>query len=498
MEVKNGSMHDRILTVDSEAGRRARLAFDDFPYRNKHYAPKKQALAYAAVREVSSDRRVRLELKPTQAFRRPQPGEVCYFEERLTDWNSPNLIGELKALDAEGGGRFVRLVLNPAENRRKVAVEPAVRAAARDLAETHRMTSSQLQAFEGLIDHDVQLVWGPPGTGKTHFLALAVLCLAEAHWREGRPLRVLVTAFTHAAINHLLGKIDELQDKLGVFDGKLPLAKLETNGNGSPVPRLDPEQASGFARHNPVSVVGAMVWKARRIDPADLAYDLVVIDEGSQVKVAEAAIPIRRIAPGGRLLIAGDDKQLPPIVRGDYPRVDGEPLLHRSILECLRAGDASGGLTAPLLDNFRMCDVLCEYPRSSIYPEGYGPANQEVARRRLPMDVLVSRPPHLAVERLVEAVLGPAFPLVVCVLEDVKATAENLVEARLVARLTATLRGRLDVTSDEEFWRERLFVVSPHHAQIRAIRRALAEERRWNGAPLWTPSTRCRARSATP
>jgi len=32
---------------------------------------------------------------------------------------------------------------------------------------------------------------------------------------------------------------------------------------------------------------------------------------------------------------------------------------------------------------------------------------------------------------------------------------------------------------DKEFWRRGLFIVSPHHAQIRAIRKALAQRRRW-------------------
>ena len=34
--------------------------------------------------------------------------------------------------------------------------------------------------FAGVLDLDVQLVWGPPGTGKTHFLAVSILCLVEA------------------------------------------------------------------------------------------------------------------------------------------------------------------------------------------------------------------------------------------------------------------------------------------------------------------------------
>ncbi|HSJ45160.1 MAG TPA: hypothetical protein VK923_10820, partial [Euzebyales bacterium] len=84
------------------------------------------------------------------------------------------------------------------------------------------------------------------------------------------------------------------------------------------------------------------------------------------------------------MVIAGDDKQLPPIVAGRYPEVEDEPLLHRSILEALRHRDLDDELTAPLLENWRMCDVLCDYPASSIYPDAYAPATPSIAARRLP------------------------------------------------------------------------------------------------------------------
>lgn len=120
--------------------------------------------------------------------------------------------------------------------------------------------------------------------------------------------------------------------------------------------------------------------------------------------------------------------------------------------------------TVPLLENWRMCDVRCDYPASSIYPDGYAPATLSIAGRRLP-------PASDAESDLVDAVLDPAFPSVVCVLEDVHATAENRIEATLVADVTMALRSRFAGADDTAFWRDHLFVVSPHHVQIRAIRR---------------------------
>ncbi len=47
------------------------------------------------------------------------------------------------------------------------------------------MTASQQTIFRALLKNRLQLVWGPPGTGKTHFLALSILCLMEVTFRNG-------------------------------------------------------------------------------------------------------------------------------------------------------------------------------------------------------------------------------------------------------------------------------------------------------------------------
>ncbi len=75
------------------------------------------------------------------------------------------------------------------------------------------MTQSQEVLFESVLRNRLQMVWGPPGTGKTQFLALLVLCLLEAHRRvvSHGVLNVVVTAYTHVAIENLLIRVAELQ-----------------------------------------------------------------------------------------------------------------------------------------------------------------------------------------------------------------------------------------------------------------------------------------------
>jgi DNA replication ATP-dependent helicase Dna2 len=489
-----GGFLNWILTDDSDEGLRARLSYDDYRNRERVWVPRNLPLALAAITgvESSSDRpnqALLLALSPSQSFPTLEAGGRYYLCKRYTDFNSAKLIEELGEIDGESDPAFVRLLEEPLSWREGTGLTPAMRRDALALAGRHGMTQSQLDAFAGVLDNRVQLVWGPPGTGKTHFLALALLCLTEVHRRAGLPYRVLVTAFTHAAIENCLRKVAELQRDLRVVNGGVAVGKLGGMKRGE-VAGVEGFSSSaswagaGESRH---CVVGGTVWAIRKEIQVETA-DLVVIDEGSQLKVPDASIAIRRVGVAGRLVIAGDDKQLPPIVQGAYPDPDpGDPLVHRSIFECLREQEKGDNYTAPLLENFRMNRTLCRYPAEQVYLPDYTSATEMIARRRLALSDDGSSP-------LEDLILEPRFPLVVGVLEGVRATAENRVEAALVASVTVTLRSRLlsdsrtpypdDRSGDRAFWSQGLFIVSPHRVQINAVRRALSQRRRWLSEPF--------------
>jgi len=197
------------------------------------------------------------------------------------------------------------------------------------------------------------------------------------------------------------------------------------------------------------------------------------------------------------LLVAGDDMQLPPIVQGDFPKPEnGDPWLLDSIFAFLRAKDsAAKPFTNQLVENFRMNATLTRFPAMTIYGERYQPATKRIARRALRVTAWPKSKPLSDEERLAEWALDPSWPLVLLIVEDVQATAENPVEAKIVALLSATLRQRLLVDDtrqsypesaegDKLFWSRGLFVVSPHHVQIGAIRTALAKHRDWQATPF--------------
>jgi hypothetical protein len=85
------------------------------------------------------------------------------------------------------------------------------------------------------------LIINNKGTGKTHFLASSLLSLTYSYrcerlvprpdeekkkGEDGFPFRVLVTAFTHMAIDHLIAKTIEMQHQMRSKYPHLPELKI--------------------------------------------------------------------------------------------------------------------------------------------------------------------------------------------------------------------------------------------------------------------------------
>jgi len=515
-----------LLTEDSPEGEKAHLSFPDYRYRDVRWVPKRSQLCYASITRVESDPksgRVVLTLQCTRGSASPSivPGRRYVLTQSFTDWTSDRVIGRLQEIDEHTGvlstgsrraernvlsrllglgatttrsgadrratrvrPAVVQLLVDPVGSCRRMRVPEPVRAVTTAFLKEAGLTHSQERSFLHVLDHSLTLLWGPPGTGKTHFLAMTILILLEAHRRAGLPLRVLVTGFTHTAIENCLLKLGDLRAKTGIA---AEMAKLERvyDERAVELEVVEPYRAVDYLDVHPLCVLGGTTYAVQKMFkdmPDDRPFDLVVVDEGSQLRVAESLLALSRLAPGGRLVVAGDDLQLPPIVRGVYPEPEpGEPLLHRSLFEALREPDRGReAITCQLYENFRMNESLTRFPAELLYGTQYRSATTAVAGRRLSL-AGTGRMPAWA-----RWAIDPEYPLVLCVLEGVQAGAQNQVEAGLVAELVRVLRRRQcrseggkpypdGAEGDREFWRQGLCIVSPHHVQIRAIKQALAD-----------------------
>jgi hypothetical protein len=205
------------------------------------------------------------------------------------------------------------------------------------------LNPTQWQAWEDALTHRARLVWGPPGTGKSRTArAIVVGAVLEAH-QARRPLRVLVSAFTYSAIDNVLIGEDQQSGIAGDLAALLPGVstyrvrsryQLPPGNIGAAIDaelnRVSPSAQIRALRailqnQTGVVVVGAPPEQVHNLLTCDNGsaqdewFDLILIDEASQMDVAHAILPLCGVADGGSVVLAGDRLQLPPIHQAEAP-----------------------------------------------------------------------------------------------------------------------------------------------------------------------------------
>ena len=281
----------------------------------------------------------------------------------------------------------------------------------------------------------VELIQGPPGSGKTHRLAHAVAAMA----RDGE--RVLVTAHTHRAVNQALRRIAEVAPDVEVVKaGKVAGADdlRRTRVVSAPSMRRLP-RGDGRPR-----VIGTTVFGLR--SAWDLPpFDRVVFDEAAQIPLAYA--PCAMLC-GGRFLLVGDHRQLGPIVVGDHD----EPLAGRSLFEHL----AESYEPELLRTTWRMNAGINAFPSRAFYGGLLEPSPEAAARR------FAATPGGPF-----DACFDPETPAVLALVDHEGFRTRCEPEARAVADLAADLLARQGLPAAD------LAIVSPYRAQLRLIRTLL-------------------------
>lgn len=294
----------------------------------------------------------------------------------------------------------------------------------------------QSEAFAQAYATDLAwLVQGPPGTGKTRVLAH----LAELLVEDGE--RVLITAFTHRAVNNALNTLARVAPDVPVVKIGLPHRADDLHGvenyryfNQSPMA----EMGQGY-------VLGATPFATRTKRLSGVEFDTIIFDEASQITLPLA---VMGMLAGKRYIFFGDQKQLPPVLTRRY---SGEAF-RASVFEVL----ADRGIETMLTETYRLNQELLAWPSATFYGGKLRPASEAVARRRLDLSLA---------GRLTE-VLDPQHPKVFLDLQHRNATTRNHKEAGVVADLLLAL-----LESGLPPWE--VGVVTPYRAQSREIRTLL-------------------------
>lgn len=339
---------------------------------------------------------------------------------------------------------------------------------------------AQEAAWRGLARQRAGLILGPPGTGKTHLLSWLIAGHAPARGAVELPSRVFVTAFTKNAIGNVL---DAVAKRQALHDPNAPnpiyFGAPPAAGLSSRIDCLGPGDEASLLQKldGGRAVVGATVWSLYRLLSSGLApgadgptaplFDLICIDEASQMVLGQGLIALGGLAPGGRVVVSGDDQQLPPVRAARNIKVAGREM-GGSLYTFMKSAEAA---EFALEETFRLNAPLADFPERKFYPGCYVSADPK-AKLALKEDW------QEGLDLVARSALDPAFPVVVFVHDGPTSATSNPFEANLAARLAGALAERVVGTDGvaidtARFWTDVAAVVSPHRAQNAAIRHAL-------------------------
>ena len=382
------------------------------------------------------------------------------------------------------------------------------------------LNQSQWDAWEHSLNHQLSVIWGPPGTGKTTTLAAITVGAALKARREGRGIRILVTAGTHNAVKTLLSGISPKM-KAAFQDRKYRLYRLHSPYQ-DPDPSMSEKEDNVVQMavdhwNNPGPMKALIEWLEGDSEVGIVAsvpspihnlaqnerpptpeqtirqwFDLIIVDEASQMDVPLVTLPMSKARTGCVFILAGDDLQLPPIHQADPP--DGLVYAVGSVYEYIRYHHKVPPQTLQV--NYRANGALVEFTKKAGYHTGLKSHNLDLKLRflsgTLPTGKPGDWPGHLPWSKDLPLLLSPDEPAVCFIYHDPLASQSNKFEAETVAGLLSLLYPSLtrqlanerdgqggyreitDETNDSQaFWQKAVGVVAPHRAQISAITSSL-------------------------
>lgn len=416
-----------------------------------------------------------------------------------------------RTYDAESPA--ARVLWAPGVLQQQVVLPGAVAGALADAVRIcHSLNKSQRDAIAHALERQLTVIWGPPGTGKTNTLAAMLHAMTTQAVASHTPLRVLVTGPTYKAVEEVMHRAARFLSKdpsarcamyvgysKGRVQGAAPQGIASHITYDSMVFEASNTEWQGciqqLASSSGVTIVGCQVTQGRQFARAlggsvlHPVFDVVVVDESSQVPVAKAVAAFSGLRDEARVVVAGDHLQMPPISAIEAPK-DAAYLVGSIQTYLLNRSFAVRVQKCELDTNYRSADHIVDFARSIGYPQGLTAAYGN-CRLHL-MQPLPSRPdywPSFPWTQIFDRVLDPGTRVATVLHDDDISSQGNRYEAQIVANLVRGLRhsvsGALDnwgvnssthsMPNAQQFWSECVGIVTPHRAQRALVVQALAD-----------------------
>lgn len=254
-----------------------------------------------------------------------------------------------------------------------------------------KFNENQERAIQEALNNPLTLVWGPPGSGKTTVI-VEILLQFLLHRKD---LRILVSASTHNAVDNVLSRF--LSERKSRFE----------DGESSDVIRIASDMVKVSEKMKKWTLdafVGANIYKSNkamkaaesRLDNSSIVFstcsaagvgllrgkvgvdgddetknkkkheqkfDVVIVDEASQITEPNALIPI--VKNSKFVILVGDHLQLRPTVS----EIAKECGLETSLFEKLYTSKVEDPTCKKIMLNvqFRMHEKLATFPSTTFY-----------------------------------------------------------------------------------------------------------------------------------
>ncbi|WP_082019257.1 AAA domain-containing protein [Kocuria rhizophila] len=366
------------------------------------------------------------------------------------------------------------------------------------------LDDNQWAAVEHALTHRLSVIWGPPGTGKSRTLSRILAGAVLDAKSKGEGVRILLTANTYDATDNVMksvaGFLPNMVPDVELWrlqtEGRAPMpapviACCTSHGTDEDTDRLRTRLAPGT---NDVTIVAANPHQVHKLVfteggrnrnrklRQDVQFDVVVVDEASQVDVASSIVSLISMAENSTVVVAGDKLQLAPISQV-APPVGLEHMVG-SLYEFLVT--QRGIDEQELLINYRSNREIIEAFKIAGYPlelTAHAPGKRLALAAPVPTTRPHDWPADLPWSDDYAKLLDPETP-VLCLLHDDELSGQsNEMEASLVVALAHLLNTRLAASSRpsagpldlQDFLNSGLGIVTPHRAQRSAITSRLAQ-----------------------
>lgn len=392
-----------------------------------------------------------------------------------------------------------------AESPSGVQSTPILEAARRVLPE---ITDRQCEAIRSAAERRLALWWGPPGTGKSRTAQAYLVGLAVDAVTSQRGVSVAIVGSTWVAIDNVARRLPELLAHEEIAE-RVELVRLNsTDAVANVQAELQPyvlsmrDEARRMAlearltARTGVTIVASTADQLSKLGGDVVCtplFDVMLVDEASQLDVAHAMVAFTKLAHGGRVTVVGDDKQMAPIHPLEAP--EGVEHLLGSIYDFYcryRATEGGQFSLRPVMLNrsFRSNREIVEFVREAGYDDDLeaAPANADLLIQTAgayPHTQPADWPAQIPWSLDYEQILAPQRPLVAVVHHDRYSSQRNDEEANLVAGLVLSLyRAGLsdlnmsdaeEVYSPDAFFTHGVGIVTPHRAQQAAVFDRLAQ-----------------------